>query len=459
MDISKKIALKLEEREKHTKAMEDLIAKAEAEERGFDEEEQKDFDSNESMIKTIDIEIENLERMEKAIGTQKARPVEPVQPEVAPRITSKSMQDPKLFLARQAHCLYMTGGNRTEAAAYAKTLGDDPLAQLLSIPAKALEHMITRATTGAGTTQDPTWAEPLTTIQQANSAFIEMLRAASVVARFPGRQMAFGGDNTIEIPKQDTGAAGSWVGEGAPIAVGSLGFSTVTLTPKKAAIIVPSTAELLRKSSPSAMMLIQDDIVAGTATTVDTKFISGDAEVARVSPAGILQGITGIVSTGATLANIDADLKAITNSLIAANVPMTSPVWLMNPTTLNSLSHIREGTGAKAFPETERGMLGAYPVIASTVVGTDSVILTDASTVAIASDYAPIIDVSEDATLVMESDQALVTDISSEILATTAADRIQSMYQHDQVAIRLKMAIDWVRRHDTGTDHLTGVAW
>lgn len=466
MDITKKISLKLQERETHTKAMEELLAKADGEERGFDEDEQKDFDQHESMIRTIDVEVENLERMERAVAAQKAKPAKPEQApaEHQPKVTVKSMQDPKLFFARQAHCLYMTGGVRSEAAAYAKSIGDDPLAQVLAIPAKAFEAMIQKADAPIGTTTDATWAGPLTTVRQASEQFVEMLRAASVVARFPGRQTEFGGDNQIDVPKQNAGTGGSWIGETSPIRVGKLGFETLTLTPKKSAVIVPSSAELLRKSSPSAMMLIQDDIIAGTATNIDAKFISGDAAVAGVSPAGILNGITGTASAGATLANIDTDLKTMTNSLLSANVPMTNPVWMMNPANLNTLTYLRDGNGNRAYPETLQGMLVGYPVITSTTIGVDSVIFCDAPQIVIASDYMPLISISEDATLVME-DTDPVNQVGQEVEAITGGgvgagdDRIQSMYQTDSVAIRVKTAIDWIRRYDEAVDHLTSVAW
>lgn len=457
MDISKKITLKLDERETHTKGMEDLLAAAEAEERGLNEDEQKDFDSHESMIKTIDIEVENLERMERAVAAQKAKPAAP-KGEGAPRVEVNEVQDPKHFFARQAHALYMTGGSRGDAAAYAKSLGDDSLAKVLSIPEKSFEMILEKATTGSGTTGDAAWAGPLTTVMQASSAFVEMLRSASIVARFPGRQMAFGGDNQIDIPRQTAGEGGTWIGENAPIRVGKLAFDTLTLTPKKTAVIVPSTAELLRKSSPSAMMLITDDIVAGTAKNVDTKFVSDDAVSAGVSPAGLINGIAGTASAGATLANVDTDLSTLTGSLLGADVPMTSPVWIMNPVNVNFLAYLRDGGGNRAYPEVLNGTLVGFPIIQSTAIAKTSIIFTDAPQVVIASDYMPMIDVSEDATLVME-DTDPVPDISSEILATTEANRIQSMYQHDAVAIRVKMAIDWIRRHDVAVDHLHTVAW
>ena len=463
MDITKKIKLKRDEREGHVTAMSALLKAAENEERGFNDEEQSDFDGNESMIKTIDIEIGNLERMELATGKSKAVPVEEVDDKNSSGSGArvKSNQNPKLFLARQAHALFMTSGSRVDAAEYAKSvMGDDEMSAILRVPSKVIE----RATVATGQAGVVGYAAELATIQQANSAFIEMLRATSIVARFPGRQMDFAGDSSIKIPRQTGGAKGSFIGENKPIPVGALSFDDLTLTPKKAAIIIAATNELLGKSSPSALQLIQDDIIAGTGETIDTLFVSATAGTA-VAPAGLLNGATSSASAGATLANIDADLKTMTNALIAANVPMTTPVWIMNPTRLNSLSHLRDGSGAKAFPEVANGMLGSYPVLTSTNVTDSEVILTDASQVIVASDYAPILSISEDATLVMD-DTVPAPTIGEEVDAAAAlgagavsADRISSMYQQDAVAIRLKMGIDWGHRHIAGTYLLTGVAW
>ena len=461
MDITKKIKLKQDERLKHTSAMELLLKTAEDEERGFTEEEQTDFDNNESMIKTVDIEIGNLERLQSSIG-KTAVPVTPIE-EKAPAGSgprAKSNHDPKLFMARQAHALYMCNGNRGDAADYAKSIGDDEMSSILRVPTQVLE----RATVAVGDSVTSGWASQLGTIQQANSAFIEMLRAKSIVARFPGRQMNFGGDSSIVIPRQTAGAKGSFVGQNKPIPVGALAFDSLTLTPKKAAIIIATTNELLSKSTPSALMLIQDDIIAGTGETIDALFVSATAGVAGVSPAGLFVGAATSASAGATLANIDTDLKTMTNSLIAANVPFTTPVWMMNPQRLNSLAHLRDGSGGKAFPEVANGMLGSFPVITSNnITGTD-VILTDASQVIIASDYAPMLSISEDATLVMD-DSVPAPNIGEEVDTIVAGapgvgdGRITSMYQQDAVAIRLKMAIDWGHRHVAGTYRLTGAAW
>jgi len=470
MDITKKIKLKRDERLKHVELMEALMKLAEDEERGFTDEEQSDFDSNESMIKTIDIEIGNFERMELAIGKSKVQPVEELDDDGVPKkkapagagARATANTNPNLFLARQAHALYMSNGNRSDAADYCKqVMGDEEMSAILRIPAKVIE----RATVAVGDSVTTGWAAELATVNQANSAFIEMLRAASIVARFPGRQMEFAGDSSIKIPRQTGGAKGSFIGQNKAIPVGALAFDDLELTPKKAAIIIPATNELLSKSSPSALQLIQDDIIAGTGETVDAIFVSADAVVAGVSPAGLLNGAATSVSAGDTLANIDTDLKTMTAALIAANVPMITPVWIMNPIRLNSLAHLRDGAGNKAFPEVANGMLGMYPVITSTNVTATEVILTDASQVIIASDYAPTLSISEDATLVMD-DTVPAPTIGEEVdtaaaagIAYEGAGRIASMYQQDAVAIRLKMGIDWGHRHILGTYLLTAATW
>jgi HK97 family phage major capsid protein len=463
MDITKQIKLKRDERAAHVAAMELLMKTAQDEERGFTDEEQTDFDSNESMIKTVDIEIKNFERMESVAGKAAAQPVTEVKEEksvpAGAGARAKGMHDPKLFLARQAHALFMTQGNRGDAAEYAKSIGDDEMSAILRVPSQVME----KATVAVGDSVTSGWAAELTTIQQANSSFIEMLRAASIVARFPGRQMEFAGDSSIVIPRQTAGAKGAFIGQNKAIPVGKLAFDDLTLTPKKAAIIVPATNELLSKSSPSALMLIQDDIIAGTGETIDSLFVSTTAGVANVSPAGLLVGAATSASAGATLANVDTDMKTMINSLIAANVPFTRPVWIMNPIRLNSLAHLRDGAGGKAFPEIANGMLGSFPVITSTNVTDSVVVLTDASQVIIASDYAPVLSISEDATLVLDSTSINIGEEVDAAIAgaggAPAADRISSMYQQDAVAIRLKMAIDWGHRHVAGTYMLTGVAW
>lgn len=442
-DVIKKLS---EQRTALIEKAEGIVAAAEEEGRVLTDDEQKEFDDTRTEINDLDNRIKSQEDIEKLVA-KKAVPVE--QPKAETPAVVKSNQDPKLFLARQAHCMHMAQGSRSDAADYAKSIGDDEMAAILAVPGKVIE----RAAVAVGDSATAAWAGELTTINQANQAFIDMLRAKSIVARFPGRRMDFGTDKQIKIPRQTAGVSGSWTGEGNPINVGKLAFDNITLTAKKAAVIVPATNELLSHSTPTAMSLIQEDIVQGTATTIDTTFI-GTAAATATAPAGILNGGGTSASAGATLANVTADIKTCVKTLLAANIPMMTPVWMMHPNHVAGLGFLRDGNGNFAFPSVQEGTLHGYPIIESTTVPSGTIALIDASQVIIASDWAPTVDVSEDATLHL-SDAA--TDLHTVAQDAVGPDNVmQSMFQHDSVAIRLRMSLDFAKRHNAAAYYITG---
>jgi HK97 family phage major capsid protein len=315
--------------------------------------------------------------------------------------------------------------------------------------------VIQRATVipgGAGVTG---FAEELVQINQANEAFIELLRPMSVLANFPGRPMSFDGAGSIKIPRQTVGSTGGWIGEGGAIKVDRLTLDSVELTPKKNANIIAVSNELLARSTPSAMAIIRDDILRGIATSIDTKFLSSDAASAGVSPAGI-QTYDGssTASAGDTLDNITTDLKAAIAAMLTVNMPMARPIWLINPIRLNALKFIRDGLGAYAFKdEINQGTLAGYPYLTSTSVTDSVVMLVDAAQVIIATELAPEISISQDATIHMSDGP------DADIGGGGSATPVQSMFQTDSTAVKAITRLDFAARYAECTQVITGVSW
>jgi len=423
--------------------------------------ETKTYDSDEakaddqSAFNDFDVEakalVSRIDNINTSIAAQaKSVAVSATPASVTPAVVVPAVELTKeaksLFIARQAHALFVAGGNNMAASQYAKeTLGDELLSKSLMMHNKAAVLPGDSVTTG--------WAAELVQINQMNEAFIELLRPMSVVARFPGRQMTFDGYGSIKIPRQTAGTSGGFLAENAAIPVGALAFDSITLDPKKMGTIVACSNELLARSTPSAMALVRDDILQGIATAIDTKFVSADAAVAGVSPAGIQTFDTSpTASTGTDLNAITADLKAAINALMVINMPMAAPVWLLNPVTANALRFIRDGLGMYAFQDQmNKGYLMGYPFLVSTTVPSDIVMLSDASQIILASALAPQIMISQDTSIMMDS--APTADIGG------AATPVQSMFQTDSTAIRGLVSLDWATRYANSTQVITGVAW
>ena len=421
-------------------------------ETALDDGEQKKFDDYEGDIKLLDDRLKNLERTEQLIAKNSAVAVT-VPDQTTPIMARQAVEreDKSLFYPKMIHAMFVGKGDSSMASRYAKdVMKNDLVAKAVTMPPSVIQ----KATIAAGNTGTDTWAEELGTIGQYNSAFIEMLRPMSIVARFPGRQMTFDGNNSILIPRQTAGVSGGWVAEADGIVVNKLAFDQVTLTPKKNGTIVPVTNELIARSDPSALGLVRDDLLKGIATSIDTKFCSDDAVSAGVSPAGLLTYDSSVAtSAGDTLDNITTDLKNSIAALNALNMPMQQPVWIMHPTRVNSLRFIRDGLGTYAFrDEINSGMLVGYPIMESTVVTVTEIMLVDASQVIIATDLVPEISISSDASLHME-DTTVLEDIGG------AASVVQSMFQIDSTAVKAVTRLDWGVRYANCVQGTNACTW
>ena len=137
---------------------------------------------------------------------------------------------------------------------------------------------------------------------------------------------------------QTSGGDGYWVGEGQAKPLTKFDFSRTTLAPLKVANIAVATMEVIRDSSPAADGIIRDQLAAALRERLDIDFIDpAKAAVTDVSPASILNGVSGIPSSGTDADAVRADVKAVFSAFIAANNAPTSGVWIMSATT--ALAH------------------------------------------------------------------------------------------------------------------------
>src|SRR5690606_19619661 len=117
---------------------------------------------------------------------------------------------------------------------------------------------------------------------------------------------------------QTSGGAGYWVGEGKAKPLTNWGYGRTTLEPLKVANIAVATMELLRDSSPSAELLLRDELAAALRERLDRDFIDpAKSSLSGVSPASILNGVSGIPSVGTDADSVRADVKALFDEFIA----------------------------------------------------------------------------------------------------------------------------------------------
>jgi hypothetical protein len=187
-------------------------------------------------------------------------------------------------------------------------------------------------------------SSPLTTSNFAaiqSTKFVEMLAPDCAAAKLLGLGYKFDltGINSIKLPFIGGGgrpAKPAFIAEGQPAPVPNLATSGAILGPTCKVLIQSAiTGELQSASAETAEGIVGQALGISTAQSLDTALFSANPAVAGVSPAGILNGVTGVPSTGGTgpigcADDVGALAKAIGNNGISIDdmvivAPRSSP--------------------------------------------------------------------------------------------------------------------------------------
>lgn len=434
-----------------------------------DEESGEEFDTLESEVKALDVDLVRLRKLEKLNG-EKAAPVNGSNTENAGKsregVQVKNTQklEPGVEFARYAMCQIAAKGDSSKAhrIAMSQYPENERVVKALEMQANGgnLEQIM-KADVAAGTTLQTTWAAPLVDYQNFAGDFVEFLRPQTIIGRFGTNgipslnRIPF----NVRITGQTSGGQGYWVGEGAPKPLTKFDFNAVELRWAKVANIAVLTEELIRFSNPSAERLVRDALADALRARMDIDFVDpGKAAVTNVSPASITNGVTPIPSSGNTAEDIRADLRALWAPFIAANNPPTTAVYIMSSTSALALSLMQNALGQPEYPgiTMNGGTFNGVPVIVSEYLAGDTaggiVILVNARDIWLADDGGFTIDASREASLQM-------LDNPTNNSATPTATTMVSMFQTNSVAMRVERYINWAKRRASAVSVLTGVNW
>ncbi|WP_347460989.1 phage major capsid protein [Acinetobacter sp. ANC 7454] len=286
-----------------------------------------------------------------------------------------------------------------------------------------VQDLVTKAT--LGTTTDVGFASALVQENRLVGEFVEMLRAATVFDQLNGfRAVPF----NSKIPSQLTGGTAAWVGEGAAKPLTNPTYGEVEIKEHKLAAITVYTQELMRRSDPAVDVLVRDDLIEASKTLIDNTFLDA-AAASTTRPAGVLNGVVATPNTGTTAAAYEADLLALINTFVAANLSLDGAYFLMSETRAAQISLLRDALGNSYFAgmalRGTRTLMG-IPVITSQAVG-DKIILVKTSEILLAQDGG--VDVSY-------SDQATLVD----------GGTTHHLWQENKFAVRVEKFITWAKR-------------
>ena len=323
-------------------------------------------------------------------------------------------------------------------------------------PTRAVLNVITRAATVPADTVTSGWASQLveTSIQDFFAALMPNSVYPALASR--GGKFSFGRAGIVSMPTRSATPtiAGSFVAQGAAIPVRQGAFSAITFTPKKMAVISVFTRDIAEHSTPAIEGLIRQAIIEDTAVAIDAVLLDATAAT-TTRPAGLKAGVGATTATaGGTLTALIGDIRALSAALITgSNGNLRSPVWIMNPADILAASLLPATAGGGEFPfkEIQSGTLQGMPVISSSNVTADTMLLVDAADFVSVTGDTPRFDVSDQATLHMEDTTPLA--ISTAGSPNTVAAPVRSLWQTDCIGVRMLLDLNWGMRR-TGT-----VAW
>jgi len=456
MNLQEQIKRLMETRTQKALELEGVQKKALDEGRTKDETERETFKNLTEDIAQIDAELADLRQLE-ALQIEKSTPAAGGNPAAATgaRGALATGGAPAIHMKKDADEKFK-GQNYTRMV-IAKALArlSDGEATAIQIAEQrwgktnpTLINVMKAAVPGGGSGSGEWGSELVAINQQYNGDFIEFLYSMTVYDKLPLRQVPA----NVQIKGQDGAATAYWVGQSKAIPATTADFSAVNLTPLKVAALAVVSNELLRDSSPAAEQLVRDALAEASAQRVDTTFISAAAAVAGVSPAGILNGLTGITSAGTDGEGLRSDIKALYAPFIAAK-NANGLQLVTTPSLGKAIQLMTNALGQTEFPgiTANGGTLLGDPVVTGDNVGSGQLILLKPSDIYRIGDSGIEVSISREAMIEQDTAPTGATDTP-----TAASANMTSMFQTESTAIKVVRSINFAKRRASAVAFVTG---
>jgi hypothetical protein len=430
--------------------LEDIVQKSMADGRTTDESEAEEFDTIEGEIKAIDADLVRLKKVE-ALQLQRSTRVAASHEEKA-----GDLRGAPTIMIRKTDVEDKFQGQSfvrrviAKALAHSEGIGGRSVADIAASrwgkTNPELVSVIRAGVAGGGSGSGEWGAELVSADNRYTGDFIEYLYGKTLFDQLGLREVPA----NVSIKGQDGASTANWIGESAGIKVTTADFSTVSLTPLKVAAIAVASKELIADSSPSAEMLIRDSLVEASRQKIDGTFFSTSAASTGVSPAGILNGVTGFNSYGSTESGVIGDIKRLVGVFQTAK-NASGLVIVTTPALATSLGLMLNALGQDSFPGLtgEGGVLRGYRVLTGDNVPSGALILMKPSDIWRIGDQGVTVSISDVATIEQDDSPAGESDGP-----TAASATLMSMYQTESVAFKVVRRVNFQKRRSSAVAYV-----
>jgi HK97 family phage major capsid protein len=158
------------------------------------------------------------------------------------------------------------------------------------------------------------------------SEFIDLLRTKSVLGA-AGVRFLTGLVGNVAIPKMTAGATGYWVSEGGTITESQPTLDQVAGSPHTCGVMTDISRRLILQSTPSAEMLVRDEIIERIVRTIQIAVFAGTGSDGQPSA---ITNATGINNPSVTQGTPTyAEILNFPGSIMADNAEADGQKWIM----------------------------------------------------------------------------------------------------------------------------------
>jgi HK97 family phage major capsid protein len=176
--------------------------------------------------------------------------------------------------------------------------------------------------------------------------FIDLLRSRSVLGA-AGVQFLTGLVGNIAIPKMSAGATGYWVSEGSDITESQPTLAQVTGSPHTCGVMTDISRRLILQSTPSAEMMVRDEIVERIIRTIQISVFAGTGADGQPSAITNASGINNPSVTQGTPTY--AEILDFPGSIMADNAEADGQQWIMTAEVWAKLAATDKATTTAQF--------------------------------------------------------------------------------------------------------------